>query len=47
MILNIKVNNMNNTKTDIKSKEIKINYIRKVKNIYFNFNFNFFLKLYH
>ena len=34
---------MNNTKTDIKSKEIKINYIRKVKNIYFNF----LLKLYH
>ena len=28
---------MNNTNTDIKSKEIKINYIRKVKNIYFNF----------
>ena len=36
---------MNNTKTDIKSKEIKINYIRKVKRIYFNFNF--LLKLYH
>ena len=36
---------MNNTNIDIKLKEIKINYIRKVKNIYFNFNF--LLKLYH
>ena len=41
----MKVNNMNNTNIEIKSKEIKINYIRKVKNIYFNFNF--LLKLYH